>query len=291
MATKHGAASAGAASAGPRAKRARVPKMVLDKDMDGAMDLVEVSRLVRDLCRQHAFDREAWKQIVETTSDHAKRIDTVEHEMLQVNDEVAVIVDGANSVYQANEKKNREDSMAAMLDCKKAIDLVDEGLRKTVSMVQQEFVKEHYKMKDLIDGLENKFKHVDALLVELGKRDEEVAAEIDKLRVPFLDPQTKTFNAGVQHFSVASPQHPQRGGGAAPGGPAAEARPVNLQQEPLSRLDLGLPRQERTQYLPDLFTHLEIFIQQHQNLFLRLSIPLDSFLRVLLPLDSFLTEL
>ena len=60
---------------GPRAKRARIPKQVLEKDSDGIMNLQELSQLVRDLCRQFNFDRDAWKNMVAAIADHALRID------------------------------------------------------------------------------------------------------------------------------------------------------------------------------------------------------------------------
>ncbi len=82
------------------------------------MDMVELSRYVRDLCRQHDFDREAWKQLVETTGDHAKRLDHLDHELLQVNDQVSGVCEGANVIYRENAKKNKEEYLAAMQACK-----------------------------------------------------------------------------------------------------------------------------------------------------------------------------
>ena len=74
-------------TAGPRAKRARAPQRVETPDTDGAGSLLEVSRLVRDLCQQVDFDRAAWRDLVATTTDHAQKIDHLEHETLQTNDQ------------------------------------------------------------------------------------------------------------------------------------------------------------------------------------------------------------
>ena len=60
--------------AGPRAKRARIPKTVPERDTDGPMSITELSRLVRDFCRRYAHDREGWKDIVCCSVDHAKRL-------------------------------------------------------------------------------------------------------------------------------------------------------------------------------------------------------------------------
>ena len=97
-----------------QAKRARVPKQVLEKDTAGMMDQLELSRLVRDLCRQTTMDRDAWKEVVSAIQDHAKRVDSLEHDMLQVNDQVCSITDGANQIYFANQKIFKAEVRAAM---------------------------------------------------------------------------------------------------------------------------------------------------------------------------------
>ena len=78
-----------ATAAGPRAKRARQPEVVKAKDMDGPMSLVDLSRVVRDLMRQHDLDRVAWSNLVETINDHAKKVDNLDHEALQVSDNLS----------------------------------------------------------------------------------------------------------------------------------------------------------------------------------------------------------
>ena len=227
----------------PRAKRARLPKLVLEKDTDGIMDLLEMSRLVRDLCRQHNFDREAWQRSVDAALDHAKRLDRLEHEMLQVNDQVAVVVDGANAIYKASEKKHRDEVMNAMQDIKLGVTTVDEALRKTVHEVQKEFILERDATQNLISDLERKFKTLDAAMVELTKRDEALLGELNKVKVPLLDPNTGVFSGNTaERFEIYTPQRPAASGpqptgppttfgasaaqAAAGGHPRAETSPV-----------------------------------------------------------------
>ena len=64
--------------------------------------------------------------------------------------------------------------------------------------------------KVLIDGLAHKFQHMDALIQELAKRDDELVAELNKLKKPFIDPATGKFNGGAQSFDISSP--PRQGG-------------------------------------------------------------------------------
>ena len=104
-----------AGAAGPRAKRLRVPRLLMEADSDDAMDIKSLSQFVRDLCRQHKFDREAWKETAETINDHAchvdelnSKIDNMADELLQVNDEVARVIDGAIQVSRNQEEQNRQ---------------------------------------------------------------------------------------------------------------------------------------------------------------------------------------
>ena len=60
---------------GPRAKQAKMPVEVREKETGGAMDAAELSQLVRDLCRQHNFDRAALQETVDSLKDHAKWLD------------------------------------------------------------------------------------------------------------------------------------------------------------------------------------------------------------------------
>ena len=194
-------------SIGPKAKRARVPKQVLEKDKDGMMNMIEMSQLVRDLCRQFNFDREAWKQVVGAIGDHAQRIDRMEHEMLQVNDQVSVVIEGTNAIYYANEKKYRNEVEEAMRGVKAGVDQVDNALRKTVAGVQEEFEKERTSTKNLITTLEAKFATLDALIVELGKRDESLMQELKQAKAPLLDPATGKYHAdAAESFHIFTPQ-------------------------------------------------------------------------------------
>ena len=82
-----------AATSGPRAKRARQPEQVKTKDKDGAMNITELCQFVRDLMRQHDLDRVAWRGMEEVVSDHAKKIDNLDHEALQVTDNLSALMD------------------------------------------------------------------------------------------------------------------------------------------------------------------------------------------------------
>ena len=133
------AASAGAA---PRARsrspvRARVPDVVDQKDSGGATTFIEVSQLVRDLCRQHDLDRAAWKRIVEASNGHADRLEALEHELLQVNDEVAGILEGHVQSVRANEMALQAQLKSAFEDMGVAIKAVERGLIASVDLVKQ----------------------------------------------------------------------------------------------------------------------------------------------------------
>ena len=77
VASSGGMHSGGGAGAGPRAKRSKMRAEVQEKDQGGAMDAVELSQLVRDLCRQHELDRATWQETIDSLNDHAKKIDVL----------------------------------------------------------------------------------------------------------------------------------------------------------------------------------------------------------------------
>ena len=111
----HKRATMDARAAGPRAKRLKIPKLIQEADTDGAMDIIAMSQFVRDLCRQHKHDREAWIEVAETLNDHARFLDEhakvitdVNDELLQINDDVAKVVDGAIQVSRNQEQANKQ---------------------------------------------------------------------------------------------------------------------------------------------------------------------------------------
>ena len=109
-----------------------MPTAVTMKDMDPAMDATSLSRLVRDLCRQHDYDRVAWQESVSAVADHAQRLDTLEHEALQTNDQFSLLMDGHLFVQKASEKQFKEHIQAAVNDLTAGIRLTDATMRQHV---------------------------------------------------------------------------------------------------------------------------------------------------------------
>ena len=203
-------ASAGVA---PRARsrsliRARVPEVVGQKDSDGATTFVEVSQLVRDLCRQHDFDRAAWKRIVDASNSQADRLEALEHEMLQVNDDVAGILDGHVQSVRANELALQAQLKSAFEDMGVAIKAVERGLIESLDFVKQEFNAVTQGEKMLLSELRNKFAQEQAVLELQSHAQAHAAAPIR--RQP------------AQHFDVYTPE-PRRLGPGVAGGDAGAA--------------------------------------------------------------------
>ena len=110
-----------AVSVGAGAKRARVPDNVPSADADGPMTLLEASRMIRDLCRQYDKDRFAWADIVNAANDHADRIDALEHEALQVNDDMGLALDQQLNILKAYEERAQAQLVSVMADTQKAV--------------------------------------------------------------------------------------------------------------------------------------------------------------------------
>ncbi len=215
-----------------------MPKQVLEKDTAGIMDQVEMSQLVRDLCRQITLDREAWKEVVSAIQDHAKRIDEAEHELLQTNDQVGNIVDGANQIYYANQKLFKAEVQTAMDGVKAGVNQVDQNLRKTVAEAQAEFAKDREQTQALIADLHTKFATMDTLIAELGKQDADIINELSKVKQPFLDPSTGKYAAAaaaVPNFYLGTPARAnaeEDPTGAAAGAASAAAAAANRSEYP-----------------------------------------------------------
>ena len=131
------------------------------------MAFIEVSQLLRDLCRQHDLDRAAWKRIVEASNGHADRLEALEHELLQVNDEVAGILDGHVQTVRANEMALRAQLKSAFEDMGVAIKAVEHGLIASVDLVKQEFNAATQGEKMLLNEVRNKFAQVEQAVLEL----------------------------------------------------------------------------------------------------------------------------
>ena len=84
------------------------------------MDAVELSQLVRDLCRQHELDRATWHETIESLNDHAKKIDVLEHETLQQTDSNAMMMDDLLRGLRGSENKLREQIKENLVELQQA---------------------------------------------------------------------------------------------------------------------------------------------------------------------------
>ena len=215
--------------AGPRAKRMKIPQKVLEADQDGAMDMTVMARYVRDLMRQHKFDRDAWLTVADTLNDHANLLDAarnnleqVNDELLQVNDQVATVVDGANALHKAQEQQARQQTLEAVERVTTGVNLVDTNLRFTISELQKEFKAERVDGRELVSVLENKFALLETklnTLAEQSVRSQEHISRVDAACV--LQSPTPGQAQGTAPPPGAAPQGaaPQ----AAPQGAAPQA--------------------------------------------------------------------
>ena len=178
----------GAAAAGPRAKRTKVPKTLMEADKEDAMDLKSLSQFVRDLCRQYKLDRVAWEETAETINDHASRIDCitdhVDHmadELLQVNDEVSRVIDGAIQVSRNQEEQNRRQVLEAVEQVSKGANIVDTNLRFTITELQKEFKNEGVEGRNLVKILEQKFETLDLQMKQLNAQGVQTAQHVQQV--------------------------------------------------------------------------------------------------------------
>ena len=121
------------------------------------MTLTEVSQFVRDLMRQHEFDRAAWVKIVDASQRQAQRLETMEHEMLQVNDELSSVLEGYARTLRANEAALQDHLKAAFGDTVLAVNAVEQGLLKGIALVKAEFVAVQQGEAALLQELRAKF--------------------------------------------------------------------------------------------------------------------------------------
>ena len=128
-----------ASAAGPRVKRMRAVEQVQVNDVGEGMDIVTVSRLVRDLCRQQTLDRVSWQEAVNTFEDHAARLETMEDELLQVNDQTAEVFGRATAGQAAREAALTAHFNKSIADVTAAAQMIDTNLRVTVGEAHAEF--------------------------------------------------------------------------------------------------------------------------------------------------------
>ena len=205
------------AAVGARAKRARVPDVVPSKDNDGPMDVTELSRLVRDLCRQYNFDRTAWFNMVNITNDHASRIDTLEHEALQVTDNLASLMDTTLVGVRNNEAKLRTQLTASMAELTASVQVIDTNLQKMVQEAKAEFDSHKKDSIELIKILQDKFKVLDGLVHSMKTETAQQAYPNVSMpvpqgpvtaRIPLIDPNTGMASGNVattEFYTMSTP--------------------------------------------------------------------------------------
>ena len=156
-----------ASAMGPAAKKPKPPEMVVDKDVEGPMDTTEMSRLVRDLCRQHEFDRVGWQNMSETVTDHATKLDNLQQEHQVNQDDLTKIMEGTSTQIQAVELQMKQHLQSSMQEVEQAVTKVDDNIRLLVQEVKQEFV-------GLLAGLETKFAMLDRGMLEITQKIKEM---------------------------------------------------------------------------------------------------------------------
>ena len=217
----------GGGGTGPRAKRAKMPVEVATKDADGPMDLTEMSRLVRDLCRQHDLDRAAWQETVDSLNDHAKRLDTLEHETLQQTDSLATAMDDLLRGLRGNEDKLREQVKNNLVELQQAWFVIDGSLRSLVDECNAGWQSYRADTTALTRSLQEKFVRLDTSVDELranaAAKFIEIDAAIGGLHAYMATPQRAppTTRAPPEQFDLGTPVR------------AGAAGPVPLREPPL----------------------------------------------------------
>ena len=109
------------------------------KDAGGQMDGIEMSRLVRDLCRKHELDREAWRDITENLNDTAKRVEALEDDALQNTDLFAMHMDKVIRGVRGNEGRLRAMVQNNLVDMQQAWQVICANLRALMAAGAQVF--------------------------------------------------------------------------------------------------------------------------------------------------------
>ena len=193
--------------------------------MDGPMSLVDLSRVVRDLMRQHDLDRVAWSNLVETINDHAKKVDNLDHEALQVTDNLLTLMDNMLVGIKNNENKLKTQLDQNLADTTVAMQLIDTNLRKIVAEAQQESTDRRAEAARITDESKREFDRHKAgslsLIKELQEKFKRLDAMVSGARVPFLDPATGFMNQKAEFYDMSTPSKPGLGEhGEAAAGPA-----------------------------------------------------------------------
>ena len=115
--------------------RAFVPSVVGVKDVGPAVSLLELSQLVRDLCRQHDLDRIGWVQATAAINHQADRIEVLEHEALQTTDDVPAVLEGHLQAFRGSEQALQNQLKGAFLDMTTAVMAVEQGLLAGINLV------------------------------------------------------------------------------------------------------------------------------------------------------------
>ena len=199
--------------------RARVPDVVGAKDTGDAATLLELSQLVRDLCRQHDLDRMGWVQAAAAINHQADRIEVLEHEALQTTDDVSAVLEGHLQAFRASELALQGQLKGAFLDMTTAVMAVEQGLLAGIGLVKQEFVGVQQGEAKLLQELRAKFGQLEVAVEELHR-----------------DRSSPIRQPPPQHFTMHTPER----GGAGVGSQMARHMPLaNRETEALELVDNG----------------------------------------------------
>ena len=127
------------------------------------------------------------------SGNHADRLEALEHELLQVNDEVAGVFRGNVRGVRANEMVLQAQLKTAFEDMSGAIKAIERGLIASVDLVKNEFSAVTQGEKMLLQELRTKFAQVEQAVLELQRHAQAQAAA--QIRQP-----------PVQHFSLYTPE-------------------------------------------------------------------------------------
>ena len=189
------------AASGPCAKRMRSAAQVQVNDVGGGMDLVTVSRLVRDLCRQQTLDRATWQDAVGTFEDHATRLESIEGELLQVNDQTAEVFDRATAGQVARDAALTAHLNKSVADVSAAAQMIDSNLRITIAEAHAEFQSHKEQSTAFAKNLDEKMAN---LAVNLEARFNALQKTLDDANLVIKDPAA-TAAAAAATAAAAGP--------------------------------------------------------------------------------------
>ena len=99
--------------------------------------------------------------------NQAERLEAMEHEMLQVNDDLSGVLEGYAQTLRANEAALQGHLKAAFGDTVMAVNAVEQGLLKGIALVKAEFVAVQQGEAALLQELRMKFGQLEMAVVGL----------------------------------------------------------------------------------------------------------------------------